>query len=328
MRSSFPIIACIALALPSASGCTTQRIDDPQVEQRQAADWMLLVADVGDAYLTAPNDLRPAFPHWKSLPPQWQVDGYVIGDDHVPLHANVGAPRPSMHGVVASTRDAHGSPEYVVLLRGTVGAREWEIDAFAPHRAAPWPDSGHVPAGFLDLYESLTFLPVVGDAMPGRAAQALHDRIGTAPVTVIGHSAGAVLGTYLSMDLALDDTTNRIAGRFFASARPGDAAYADAYLRVVPDHRVFNNVRDLVPDLPPGFGRDGYKPLRQVTPLDPSQRRVPLRDSAGCNHHAVSYAALLDFDRMPVAAWQARLAASQQPRNCIGQVPALRTLLP
>ncbi|BCT92944.1 hypothetical protein LYSHEL_19670 [Lysobacter helvus] len=321
-------LAICSTLLLSTTACTASRETPSHAERRIAADWILMVADVGDAYAAAPRNLQPAFPHWKSLPAQWRVEGHLVGNDRPPLHDASKAPIPTMHGVLARTDDAHGNAAYAVLLRGTVGTDEWEIDAFFPHRAGPWPDSGKVPGGFLDLYESLAFVPRTGDAQPTRAAEALRNHIGEAPVTVVGHSAGAVLGTYLTLDLVHDATTNRVAGRFFASARPGDAAFAAAYARAVTDHRAYDNVRDLVPHLPPDLGPDGFKPLANITPLDPTRLRVHLRDTPGCNHHAVSYAALLDFARMPLAAWQARLADSQQPRDCLVPVPPHRTLLP
>lgn len=175
--------------------------------------------------------------------------------------------------------------ETVVAIRGTERAIEWAKDAEGAKR--PHPVAGQVHMGFWDIYQSMRLLPPdTTDEQPLVAGVAALLAKG-APVTVCGHSLGGPLATYAAFDLATL-AAFKVAGRLFASPRPGDAAFSAAASATVPDHIAYAYAPDLVPKVPFGFG---YTPLANLVTLPRDQA---IRDNPGSNHHAMNYAWLLN----------------------------------
>jgi triacylglycerol lipase len=113
---------------------------------------------------------------------------------------------------------------------------------------------------------------------------------------VAGHSLGAALATYLSMETAKLVGT-QLSACMFASPRTGDQAWANLYDKTVTDYRLFNYILDAVPyvpfDLLPAIQ---YSTLSNATIVQPAISKPAIKLDLGCNHHVVCYCAMLDYD--------------------------------
>ena len=212
-------------------------------------------------------------------PPAWVAEryrlcGWITGEDSA---FGLSAGRVFYGWVLAD------GAAYVLVLRGTEDATEWLIDFDVMPRSA-YRLGGEVESGFYGLYETLDFQPVGGAAGPLLAGVSGLDW--PAPIVVTGHSLGAALATYATVELA--EAGMRVAGRFIASPRPGDAGFADAFAARVADAVDYHYAPDIVGDVPVGFG---YSPLHCVETI-PANPRVP--DNPASNHHATHYAWELD----------------------------------
>ncbi|HET9109075.1 MAG TPA: hypothetical protein VFN79_18005 [Steroidobacteraceae bacterium] len=212
-------------------------------------------------------------------PPAWVTEryhlcGWITGEDSA---FGLSAGRVFYGWVLAD------GPAYVLVLRGTESAIEWLVDFDFPPRSG-YRLGGEVESGFYGLYETLDFQPAGGAAWP--LLPGVRSLVGWAPLTITGHSLGAALATYATVELA--EAAMHVAGRFIASPRPGDAGFADAFAARVTDAVDYHYAPDIVGDVPAGFG---YSPLHCVETI-PANLRVP--DNPASNHHAVHYAWLLD----------------------------------
>lgn len=182
--------------------------------------------------------------------------------------------------LLQNTRDPD---EFLCVIRGTDGFIEWIEDAeFArePHATA-----GTVESGFYGIYRSMLTID------NGNVIGHVKALVGTSGhVTVIGHSLGSAIATYLAFDLAMA-MPGQVSARLFASPRPGDAVFAKAFDALLPDYIAYAYALDLVPRVPFGFG---YCPLSKTTEITELIAQTKIRPSIFCNHHALSYAALLD----------------------------------
>ena len=195
---------------------------------------------------------------------------------------------------------------FVVAIRGTNGAIEWFEDAKFSQVAHPV--AGKVEAGFWGIYASMEYRAVNGEALP--AAQGLAAAVGPGTVTVLGHSLGSALATYLTFDLA-GLFGSRVSGCFFASPRPGDDVFAKAFDARVQDYQVYNYEFDAVPRLP--FGSN-YSELPKATLISPSLAQARIRLNLACFHHVVSYCSMLDFDLLD---WATMPFCDQSNAACI-----------
>jgi triacylglycerol lipase len=225
--------------------------------------------------LDAPLDSRLLARGWRSLGSLTAVDA-IIRDIRKPIEANR-----RWYGWLAKTPD-----EFVVVVRGTDGWKEWLEDMEGdPMSVMGFP--GRVEAGFFGIYSSLAFRSQTDDIAPFAAIKGL---VGSPPVTIIGHSLGAALATYLAYDLANPVWlgNGKVSARLFASPHPGDDKFAKAFGERVPDHMMWRNVRDVVPKVPVSLG---YSAVPKVTELTPG---LDVKDSMACNHHALVYLSLID----------------------------------
>ncbi|MGK2894483.1 lipase family protein [Klebsiella michiganensis] len=210
----------------------------------------------------------------------WTVCGYLSGNDDIDGHHI----RTACYGFVAH----NAAGEYVVVIRGTAGTREWVDDAKFRLKVPDAPFQGKVEDGFYNIYRSMRYWPAdrEGD-MP--LAAGIAALVGTRPLTVTGHSLGAALATYLTLDLAASERCTQVALRAFASPRPGDGAFATGFAKNVGDYQVINYRHDAVPKLP----LIGFTSLPDVRLLDTSAQ-VTIAGGKTCSHHLISYIALLD----------------------------------
>jgi triacylglycerol lipase len=148
--------------------------------------------------------------------------------------------------------------------------------------------------GFYSIYNSMM---LVRDGSRMLAAEGIAKAVGGATITVVGHSLGAALATYLTYDLARPDIGklgNNVSGWFFASPKPANRVFADRFATVVSMYSVVNWQRDLVPTLPP----HPLVPLNNINNsvliLTPANTVTQPKDTPTCNHHAICYAQMLD----------------------------------
>lgn len=217
----------------------------------------------------------------------WGIRGYLVGLDTVFRRNNVVQVGPLQlgarvcYGFLAESRQAPGT--FVVVVRGTATPIEWFEDAeFAQ---VPHPVAGKVEAGFWGLYKTLQM-----DGLP--ASRAIAAAVGKGTITVVGHSLGAALATYLALDLAVA-MGSRVSARIFASPRPGNADFAAAFHDHLTDYVVYANELDLVPRVPFGLG---YCPVPNVTALVPGAVQARIRLGLECAHHILCYCAMLDYE--------------------------------
>ena len=99
----------------------------------------------------------------------------------------------------------------------------------------------------------------------------------------------------------------------FASPHTGDPAWAAIFAVNVSEYRLFNYILDIVPHVPTG---EDYAALAKATVIQPGSAQAGIRLDLGCNHHLLSYCALLDYaqDRRRVRTRRRRPAFSARPR--------------
>jgi hypothetical protein len=194
--------------------------------------------------------------------------------------------------------------DFLVMVRGTIEPQEWVLDAVATpelfaqqiHHLA-----GFVPSGFFSIYKSMTLVDLNGKSL-GDAATAIGNvvNLDNKRLTVVGHSLGSALATYLTIDLAgeVHAPDTHLDTYVIASPHTGSVDFVKKFRERVPNYNVVNWARDAVPQLPPV----PYVPLLNGSPsqnvltLDPSTPGIgPIpKADVKCNHHAASYAMMLD----------------------------------
>lgn len=321
MMKTFMRLAACAVTL-TILGCVSHPpVPGAAAERERAATLALLCADVLDLRRLeiANPGVPPAPPRWSHFAPAeqggtWEIVGTVTGEDEMDLfgHLPVVQPRRVLFGVLA-VETAH--PERrVLVVRGTITPLEWGKDLEMALDATEWGDKVFAHHGFLSLYRSLRYQPKDGPADPRPAWQAIAEATQGQPLTIVGHSLGAALATFMTLDVA--SRRDKVDGRFLASPRPGNDELANAVARRVGDYLVFNNELDLVPRLPPLAA--SYRPLRNVELLAPANAVLRIDEDRLCHHQSIVYAALLNPTIMTVEGWQQRLQFSDKPRKCIG----------
>ena len=293
-----------------------------------AAQMGLVVMRAEDMYesLGAKETLDP--PLDPEVAAAYDLKGYLAGSDALleldPVTAKKrlrAAPNTVFYGFVACSKaNAH---QYVVAIRGTGNIWEWLKDGeFAP---VPHPPSGgNVESGFDSIYKTMTYRAYsdggfIGDraiASTG-VAQAIPD----GKVTVIGHSLGSALATYLSLDLVTTEGMgDRVTPYMFASPHPGDLAFVNYFDQKVTTYTLYNYSRDAVPTVPFLFGYSSLPRALKFTP-DDAQATVSYNqllpfdlENLKCQHHVVCYAAMLDYH---ATNWQGLPPVDQGCVHCI-----------
>jgi len=269
------------------------------ISNSAAAQYGLLAMHAMDMYRADAGSLAPAPPR-RLTDDGWILLGHIQGNDHLPFRKG---PIRAGGQQVCYGYVARRGGELVAVVRGTDGLVEWLEDAeFLPAVYAPKIDLPPGPAGveveqgFWSIFDTMTLATPAGADL-GRLGAAVADAVQAEPgiteVTVVGHSLGGALATYLALELARGPIGSRVSGCFFASPHPGNRAFAAFFDKVVTNYRVFDYILDIVPRVP--FGPD-YAPLPKLTVLRPSLAEASIRLEVGCNHHVVCYCAMLDYE--------------------------------
>jgi len=257
---------------------------------QQAAQYGLLVQYAYDVYEADRGNLAPD-PDPR-LTPDWTVLGNLTATDCLFRRGQtIVAGAISWYGYLAQS--VASPDQFVMVLRGTEGILEWIEDAQFLPKAHP--AGGLVEMGFWNLYQSLRYVPLTGVAMPPWVGLSLA--VGAGNVTVIGHSLGSTLGTFLAFDLAVT-LGDRVSACLFASPRPGDAAFCKAFDARVKSYRLYNYELDVVPRVP--FG-PAYTDLPRVSWIGVSGAQARIRFDLACHHHVLSYCAMLDYSLFALA---------------------------
>jgi triacylglycerol lipase len=156
-----------------------------------------------------------------------------------------------------------------------------------------------VEQGFWGIYSSLRLTDPAGTPL-GELAAALSTIIGPGDSVVVGgHSLGAPLATYLTLDLVRGPLGQRASGCYFASPHPGNAAFTTFFDQTVHDYKVFNYLLDIVPRVPPI--EFGYSALPKLQVIQPATAQADIRLGLACSHHVVCYLAMLDYNATHLA---------------------------
>jgi hypothetical protein len=236
-----------------------------------ATDWELafLALYAEDAFSMAPGNPVPD----PRLFPKWTVLGTLTAVD-APIRIGkykLGA-REVFYGWLLRSQGG----QRVLAIRGTAGCAEWLIDGlFAPRAAHPI--AGKVESGFWSVYASMRI-----DGKPLTS-------VAKDPITVVGHSLGAALATYASLELAQAGV--KVRGVFVASPHPGDAVFSKAFGAAVPDHLMYANEADRVPRVPFWFG---YSDVPNVATLSAVRAGIKITGGLPGQHHILSYVALMN----------------------------------
>jgi hypothetical protein len=223
---------------------------------------------------------------------KWHLVGYITGKDALLDTQSVGLGATLYYGCLAYSKT--DNTQYVAVIRGTDNGMEWIEDA----QFLPVPAGGGIPGsvenGFYSIYGSMMYAPFPGGT-PQTLAAGIHDAVGPNQVTVIGHSLGSALATYLTLDLAVKAhrSPNTLAACMIASPRTGNAAYAQFFDQNVANYKVYNYSFDVVPKVPLFFD---YTALPKTIEITPQNAQANILHTVGCNHHAADYAAMLDFN--------------------------------
>lgn len=258
------------------------RLDDARL-----ALLALYAEDAYDALGRPSNQVRPD----GRLSPDWRVLGSLVGQDTVfPLKslARLGAERVWYGWLLQRSKD---HDEYAVVIRGTSGMLEWLSDGRFLLERAP---TGRVEAGFHATYASLALVTEYPEAAVQSALiDDLAAIIDTGRVTVIGHSLGGAMATYLAYELA-GRLGSRVSARIFASPKPGDRRYVERVEQHVKDIASYRYAADIVPDLPlriPFIYPYTNLPCTETLAFDPSVGRDVKEKAQGlvCDHHLLTY---------------------------------------
>lgn len=232
------------------------------------------------------------------VPAAWEIRDYFSAQDAIFRGSDGLSGERVYYGFLAESK---ANPEnFIVALRGTIDMVEWgENGQFL---LKPHPVVGHIETGFFDIYRTLQLgnLP---------ALVGICEHVGTrGNLTIVGHSLGAAIGTYLAFDMASVQGT-RVRARLFASPHPGDAAFVAAFDSTLADYVSYAYELDVVPRVPFGFG---YCHLPKTAWLNPKNVEARIKFDLGCHHSMVSYVSMLDY-----AAYTSAWALDPSSRSCV-----------
>jgi triacylglycerol lipase len=274
-----------------------------QFTNSTAAAYGLLVMHAMDMYRADLTNLTP--PAAAGLTAAgWNIVAYITGRDTPLIDENgapVKGPLKMLETTVCYGYLAQRAPgEMVAVIRGTDGFVEWIEDGeffaipYAPALALEGVASTPtVELGFWSLYDRMQLI-TPGKASLGALAPAIANAVGKdGSLTVVGHSLGSALATYLTLDLARGSLKGRVSACLFASPHTGNQAFVQLFDQVIGDYRLFNYILDVVPRVPLGLG---YYPLPRRTVIQPATAEASIRAELGCNHHVICYCAMLDYE--------------------------------
>ena len=285
----------------------------PKLNDPQAAQYALLVMYAEDMYdaLADLNKADPAPPIDARVVINWKVVGFITAVDALLDSQNLGLGNRFYYGFLAySVTDP---TQYVAVIRGTANASEWIEDVEFVSIPAPAPPrmAGRVENGFFSIYSSMEYTPV-GTENPQPVVDGIATAVGANKVTVLGHSLGSSLATYLALDLTVSGKLqNPLSACMFASPHTGDATFVQFFDQKVANYKVYNYSRDIVPQVPFAFG---YAALPKALAFAAQDANANIKSTLGGNHHAVCYAAMIDYN---AANWKAMPPIDQDCTACI-----------
>ncbi|HKE41540.1 MAG TPA: lipase family protein [Casimicrobiaceae bacterium] len=282
-------------------------LDDPLAAQMaltamRAEDMFRRLCDAGQQDKADPS-FDPA------LAAAHELVGYISASDaliELDQKLNKKVMRPSgfrvFYGFLARSRA--NQHQYIAVIRGTGSLLEWLKDAQGlpiPHSAS----KGHVEMGFSSIYDTMSYRAYSNGQFAGEAVRASKGIAAAVPdgkITIVGHSLGSALATYLALDLAtIEHMDDRVTTSMFASPHTGDVGFVDYFDQNVATYTLYNYSRDLVPTVPFALG---YAALPRAIKFTPDEAQADIKydplllldpNNLGCQHHAVCYAAMLDF---------------------------------
>lgn len=241
-----------------------------------------------DGALNPPADPRVAAAGWDIVAYLTANDVLIPAPGATEQRLAIDLSKRVFYGFLAKSQTDPTS--FVVVLRGTDGLVEWLIDAeFLLVRHPTYPTT-QVEQGFWGIYQTLSFVETMTGTTHAVAADGIATIVGTGSVTVIGHSLGSALATYLTLDVAVKPGP-RVTACLFASPRTGNAAWAAFFDTKVTSYQLYNYILDVVTHVP----TLGYTTLSKTTVLEPKTANAHIRLDVFCNHHVICYCAMIDY---------------------------------
>jgi triacylglycerol lipase len=223
----------------------------------------------------------------------WDIVAYLTAEDVLIPSADapkrrltVNHDRRVFYGFLAKNKADQKS--FAAVVRGTDGLVEWLIDAeflLVPHPRVP---GVQVEQGFWSVYQTMSLADLTGVLTFQNAAEGIAKTVGAGnAVTVVGHSLGSALATYLTDDLAGFPGIT-LSACLFASPRTGDGAWAKRFQPRT--YQLYNYILDLVTHVP----SLGYATLPNAAVITPKTAQTGIRLDIFCNHHVICYCAMID----------------------------------
>lgn len=272
-------------------------ISDPVAAKRA------LLAMYAEDMLDAQGSLAP--PIDPRCSGEWTLVGHLVAKNALLCGQKLQLGDAAYYGFVAVNKN--DATNLIAVVRGTELAVEWleNFEGLLIDR----PGIGWVEQGFDSIYGSMTYVAL--NAAPAAAAPASAAaeiakalRAGST-VTVIGHSLGAALASYLMLDLAaVPQRSYRVEGNLFACPRAGGQDFVQRVDQTVDAYRVYNYMRDLVPHVPPSLPLPlplNFESFPQTTWIQAANAQAVIENDPECNHHAYCYAAMLDFASVTIS---------------------------
>jgi triacylglycerol lipase len=282
------------------------RLNDPQ-----AAQYALLVMCAEDMYddLADHNKANQAPPIDPRVSADWTVVGFITAVDALADAQALGLGTRFYYGFLACSNA--DQTKYAAVIRGTANPSEWIEDIEFVPQPAPARMAGKVENGFFSIYATMNYTPV-GSTTLMPVIDGIAAAVGANQLTVLGHSLGSALATYLALDLAISGKLqNPLSACMFASPRAGDAIFAGYVDTKVGNYKVYNYALDIVPKVPLFFD---YSALPKATAFEAADAQAVIQHTLGGNHHAICYAAMIDYT---IADWTNVPTVDKECAACI-----------
>lgn len=265
------------------------------ISEPVAAKYALLAMYAEDMFSGQGISLGPAID--PRCADEWTLTGHLVANNALFGAQKIQLGSATYYGFVAVNKI--DPTKVVAVVRGTEATVEWleNVEGLLIDR----PHVGWVEQGFDSIYGSMTYVPLNNAPVPATAMSAAAAIAGTLSagmtVTVIGHSLGAALASYLMLDLAtVPNRSYRVKGSLFACPRAGSGDFVKRVDDAVDAYRVYNYMRDLVPHVPPSLPLPiNFESFPQTIWIKAADAQAVVKNDFACNHHAYCYAAMLDF---------------------------------
>ncbi|WP_342619798.1 lipase family protein [Rhodoferax sp. GW822-FHT02A01] len=267
------------------------------MDRKAAASYAPLIMYAWDMCDKGPRNIPP-FVDQRIAQKGWSIVGFLSASDDI--QAVGGTIRQTVMG--AGDRVSYGyvatkGEETIIAIRGTDGAEEWGDDLdflMMSHRNSKVP--GYVDQGFYSIYSTMQFHPIAAPSTGVPVVSGILAISNSGTIRVLGHSLGAALATYLTLDLNLAGSIATAC--LFASPKTGNGSFVDFFESTVTNYDLFNYERDVVPTVPKFdiLHLSVYHDLRQAKTIPADITSAAITDNPACNHHLICYTALLDLE--------------------------------